>query len=155
MQCYFPPIWKQARNGQPFSFTHPWSCWSVRRGACDLCIWSMLAGGGKCLKSTFLSFDKYIWRVASIDLHFSRARLYEVSCWKCKEAGGWIWSMQESWVSGYLRTLQLHFRKIHYGKIHFPCKSFGWVGYLASDVQGHPGRHVLRLPLERMNDITK
>ena len=41
---------------------------------------------------------------------------------------GWIWSMQESWVG----TLQV-----------------------PSDVQGHPGRHVLGLPLERMNENTK
>ena len=31
-----------------------------------------------------------------------------------------------------------------------------WVGgYLASDVQGHPGRNALGLPLERMNENTR
>ena len=112
-------IWKRARNRQPFSCTHAWSCWSARRG--DVCIWSMLSGEReKCLKSTFLRFEKCIWRRALIRIFFTR-RWSELL--KVQGGLGCIWSMQESWERG---------------------------GWLPSDVQGYQGLHVLGLCKEWM-----
>ena len=56
-------IWKQPRNRPPFSFTHPWSCWGGRRGKFLSGAWGGSCFFSSCLKATFPSFEKYIWRV--------------------------------------------------------------------------------------------
>ena len=129
MQCHFLPRvhLKASPKWATFQFHTPLKLLKCKEGGLAIFVSGACWLGEKCLKSTFLSFDKYIWRVASIDLHFSHARLWS-ELLKVQGGWGWIWSMQESWVG----TLQV-----------------------PSDVQGHPGRHVLGLPLERMNENTK
>ena len=88
-------IWKRARNRQPFSCTHAWSCWSARRG--DVCIWSMLSGE----RRVFEKYFSQIWEVylaTGIDPHIFHRRWSELL--KVQGGLGCIWSMQESWEGG-------------------------------------------------------